>query len=515
MLAAEGLALEIEPLALVAPAEVLRGVTGFRPESASDEPSLVGQAVLADLSTFIERVSERLPVRADERPGGASPLREASERLGVSERTLLRHRSLGLAVHWIDFGAGVRRVGCFHEVLERFRSTRLGRGAAVRRRSRTLSREEHDEIVGAASALARDPSITLPRAAAIIAKPRSLDPRRVQRLLAAAGLRFAPARRRSRDDLRLAYRAWRRGIDPRRISDRLERDKAAMWRAINAGRRTALRSLRLPSVDPLPTFGRPEATEVLLAPDCVRRGLRARSLPRDPRALVQEFPAMALPPRAGEQDACRRLVTMRFLLWRAARGIASLPSAPTNEALDRIETDLRNAATLRRTLVAHVLPASLGRVEASIGSPIERLSDETLAEAVRRAVLVSIASLDLADATEAADGRLRPARHAALLMDRDLALHAVRRDGVPEMPDLEASIAPWLASIPSLPIPEEGAASGTALPERGARASAERALLGRRYGWDGALALTVAELAKEERLAPSLMQRRLLDAMQS
>jgi len=503
-------------MSLLAPAAVIRAVTGFRPEDASDDASLVGQAVLGDLATFIERVSEGLDLRADDRRGGAMPLDDAAQWLGVSERSLLRYRSLGLAVHWIDFGTGDRRVGCYLEVLERFRDRRLG-AAPRRARAATLTPAQRQAVVESARALPSDPPLPMARVASIVAAAHAIEPARVRRLLARSGLRFAARVRRGGGEVRLAYRAWRRNADPRAIAAHLGRDKAATWRAINAGRRAALRALSLPRVDPLPTFEHPEAAEVLLGPDAVRRGLRVRALPADGAALLKEFAPVALPSRAGEVDACRRLVAMRFLLWRARLGISLLRTAPTSHALDRIETDLRNAASLRRSLVAQALPAALGRLEASIGGALEALPPSRLAPALTRAVAITVASLDAADALDAAEGRLRTARHAALHMDRDLSLHPVesvdrrasRGPSAPPQamawPDLEAIIAPWSIAAPSF----IECASAGAMP---ARATGAGELLARRYGWNGEPALTVMELAKREGVAPSLLQRRLLDA---
>ncbi len=416
-------------------------------------------------------------------------------------------------MHWIGFEPGRRRVGCFVEAMERFRAARLAEQGPRRRRP-ALTEAQRQAVLGAAAEIADAGSMPLAEAATIVGARASIEPRRVRAVLAGSGLGFRARRRSSRDERRLAYRAWRRGADPRAIAARIGRDRAATWRAVNAGRRAALRSLVLPPVDPLPTFEHAAAAEVLLAPDAVRRGLCARALPAEALALLREAPPVALPGRAGEVDACRRLVAMRFLLWRAARAVARLGSSPTSHELDRIETDLRNAAALRRTLVLHALPAVLGRIEAMIGASLLQAPGELLGAALRRAVTVTVGSLDSADGLDAAEGRLRTARHAALLMDRDLALRPIEAIGRRASPgagaaartvpiaDPEAIMAPWSALLPFAQPPAR-------LAECGARA---RALLERRHGWSGALAPTVTELAAEERVAPSILQHRLQEA---
>lgn len=516
MESAEALALELEPFELYRRGDVVRRVTGFRTTDgdAGDEdaaPTLVGQAVLTDLSTFVERTSERARLRPTSRPGGAFTLDEAAARLGVSGRSLLRYRSLGLVVHWIDFG-GVRRVGCFARTLERFREKRLGLAPRGRSRRAPVDGTTEAALVDRAKALLRDGPASLRGAVTKVSAALEIDPRAVRRVLARSGLPFARRVRRSRADLRLAYRAWRRGVDAARLAERLERDHAACWRAVNAGRRGALRALRLPMPEALPTFAHPEAAEVLLAPGAVASGLFAGAIPADASDFLGMFAPTALPPRAGEVDACRRLVAMRYLLWRATRAIARLRASPTGAELDRIETDLRNAWLLRRTLVAHALPSALGRIEGAIGGRLVHLPTPILVRFVRRGLVVTAESLDHAEAADAAEGRLRVARHVALQMDRALALDppsgvdrraaAVHRAGAPMLADADRVTTSWWELLPRPFAP-------TGLERLDA---AGRALLERRHGWDGGLALSIAELARRERVAPSMLQHRMSEA---
>lgn len=517
MAAAEALVLELEPFRLYGPSEIVRRVTGFRPEERDEEPSLVGQAVLADLSTLVERLSEGLALRPDDRPQGALPVDAAAARLGVSLRTLVRYRSMGLLVHWIDFGAPLegeihgagRRVGCFIESLERFRERRLGDAPRGRPRRQPLAESRRVEFLQSAQQILGVGPTSMRRTAVIVAARHGAEVRDVRAVLAASALAFPRARRRSRDDVRFACRAWRRGVDPARIAERLGRDHAACWRAVNAGRRAALHEVTLPLASPLPTFGHPDAAEVLLAPESVRRGLSVDRIPTDALALLAANPPAALPPRAGELDACRRLVAMRFLLWRAAQSIPMLDGSATGAALDRVETDLRNAWLLRRTLVAHALPSALGRIEAAIGGGLEQLPASVLVRMLRRAAIVTAQSLDAADSADAADGRLRVARHAAHTLERDLAAtappalerraSAMLRPGDALLPEIETLVTPWIVVVPRPFAPVQVAA----LP------AMHRRLLERRFGWSGELAATLAELARQERVAPSILQHRL------
>ncbi|MBX3355478.1 MAG: hypothetical protein KF724_07240 [Phycisphaeraceae bacterium] len=532
MEAAEALAFDIEPISLLERGEIVRRITGFRPEARDDEPSLVGQAVLADLTTLIERLSEDLGLRASDRPGGAVTLVEAAERLGVSQRSLLRCREVGLLVHWIDFaeapsfagaaraaGAGEsasehRRVGCYVSLLDRFREKRLHLVPKARPRRGAPDAEMRREILKEAARLTERErregrALTLHRATGLVADACGRDRLSVRRVLAESDFDFAKARKRSLDETRLAYRAWRRGVDPAQIARRLGRDHAACWRAINSGRRAALRSASIPTAPELPLFTHPQAAEVLLAPREVQGGLHATPEPRTALEFLEAHAPAALPPKSGDPQACRRLVAMRFLLWRARRSLMSLRGSPTGGELDEIETDLRNAWLLRRTLLAFALPLVLARAEAALGGRLPQLPSRQLVRAISRSVRLTASALDSADGVEAAEGRLRVARHAALIIDRDMAASpppaldrraaAVHTGMATPLPDIDLLASPWVLLLPHR-FPPAGSAAPSPLIEC-------------RFGWTGHLALTLAEQARQERLAPSLLQHRLSEAL--
>ena len=91
----EDLAVEIDP-ALNYPEDwLIYRITGYRPEI--DIPAtLVGAALLGDLSALAERLSDAAALRAHELSGPTAPIEELRRRWRVSRKTLERWRRAGL-----------------------------------------------------------------------------------------------------------------------------------------------------------------------------------------------------------------------------------------------------------------------------------------------------------------------------------------------------------------------------------------------------------------------------------
>ncbi|MFO0893955.1 MAG: helix-turn-helix domain-containing protein [Phycisphaerales bacterium] len=514
MAAAERLIDELGPLQLYPEEFLLFRITGFRPEvSGAEGASLVGEALVADLVTFVERISETLELDHHEREGGAAEWEEAATLLGVTPRSLQRYRSRGLLVHWIRFPDGSRRVGCFRESLRRFQARQRDQGHAPRPHRR-VSAAERAALLAEAQQLAASRNTTLHAAAQTLAAAHGRPLESVRDLLRGErSLRFSEPRRFGAREVRLAWRAWRRGVDVASIASHLGRAEVAVWRAVNRGRREVLLRLRFHAAA-LPTFERPEAAEVLLAPPAVRSGLPADEWPRDAVGFLRRFPPSAAAGSPGpSRDDGRRLVAMRFLLWRAAGLVARLGASPPAEALDAIETDLRGAAALRRALAETCVPAALGRVQAWLGRSMESLPGAVLRTWIHQAVAVAAATIDGADGTEAAEGRVRLPRLVGLEMDRALAKSgdaatqsgrkAAARHGPGEIAldaPPERWLTPWCEDVPDFRR-LRGVEGG--LP------AAERTLLAARFGWDGHLPSTVASLAAERGGTAARMQRHL------
>ncbi len=423
-------------------------ITGFRSDRAGAGVLIVGEALRADLATFVLRLSGESPPTPDDRPGGALSLEALALRLGVAVRTLQRWRGLGLVQHWIDFGAEGRRVGCFEESVRAFalrhpelidRGPRLTRLDAAERAAIVAAGEREARRGGSPSAIARRLAPRIGRSPEAIRQVLLAH----EDALVAKGA--TPVRQLGERARRLIERAWRRGMPLREIATRLDRSEAAVHRQLAVRRRERLRALRLRWIE-LPTFELAEAESVILSAPAVRRGLRrlsgaeeamalvtalrgveregmpgrdgadgsrrakarrppARRLARAPEAEGEDIRASAdrstadrsTADRATDERTDALVGAWNVLRRRAATAIAALPEVPRSTALDAIETDLRWATLVQQTLLAAALPEALRRIDAWAGRRVETLAADSVRTLLHAAISTVSAVIDRLD----------------------------------------------------------------------------------------------------------------------
>lgn len=448
-----------------APFVVFR-ITGFRMQEVDASELLAGEALIADLSAFVQRLSAGLGLRPDERPGGAETVEQLVTRLGVTVRTAQRWRRLGLVFHEIDFdgagsdGAPMRsaptdrepRLGCYRECLERFgrRWPELVRG---RRAAARLTAVERAEIVDEARRQRASSPRSLPRSlhsvARTIAARRGRAVETIRKLLVGHDARSAAPIFLERGplderDRRFIERAWRRGVALAVIGERLGRSEPAVHRQLSLRRGERLRGLSLRWIE-LPTFALPDAEAVILGADAARRGLERVREPRDATALLVELAG-----RTPADDAARdaRIGAYNLLKRRAAAAVDSLRGAPRAAEIDAIETSLRWAALIKHVLVADAMPVALRRVEAWAGRAVARLSAEEIRMALALSAEVVSEAIERVDPSReqrldrlvALDADKALARRASVSRPRAAAAHAA---GSVTVADPFVALCPW------------------------------------------------------------------------
>ncbi|MHC4989589.1 MAG: helix-turn-helix domain-containing protein [Planctomycetota bacterium] len=273
MEAAESLVAEIEAAALYPHDFVVFRVTGYRPTTGS-EVMLVGAALVADLVTLVQRLSETVELRETERH--ALTLQEVRSRLNVSPKTLQRYRRQGLVCHFLHDAKGVRRLHCFADALDRF----LERRASQVRLAATFTRLSEADgrwLVEEARRLRRDEGVSLNEAARRLAPRIGRAHETVRAVLRRHDRRaddpvFAergPLNEREREFL---FRAWRFGVSPARLARRFGKAPPTVHHAINRTRADRLVRLDLQWVS-LPTFDLPDSEAVILSSPIVTSGL--------------------------------------------------------------------------------------------------------------------------------------------------------------------------------------------------------------------------------------------------
>ena len=513
MLAAEDLIPTIDPRAEYAISETLARVVGA-PVQASRGQVASGRELIADLTTLVLDLSERLALASHERPGGAGTLEELAQELGIASKTLQRWRRAGLCAHWIVDDAGRPRVAIYREVLAQY----VSRHRTVVERAQSFRRFDADErrrLLDEGRALVEQ-GLTLNLAAKRLAAEYGRSHEGV-RLLFLREIGSHVVRRRSSGERSAAFveRAWRLCVEPSRIAARIGNSESFVRALVDRRRAESLRGVQPSWVD-LPTFDLPGADETIPSAPAARKlqplGLRDGNLleailsAREIRRLhVRESRAH------GDRDETRA-AAMHYLLRRASRAIDALPKWPERSVLDQIETDLRTALRLRALLIERGLILALGRADHFCDGGPERLTSEELRQLGRT---LSSAVRDVV--TQFDPARQRFDRAVSLAADYALAqrlpLRKSTRAGARHVTGINqsllAEVAHWQGLID--PLAHRAAAVARALAGEIGNPTDAR-LVARRYGFCGLVPRTIEDLAREDRTTVALATKRLREA---
>lgn len=511
---AEAFAADIQPEQAYPEELVLARITRYRPDHAAESSVVVGQALLEDLATFVERATARAPLARGIR-GGALTLQEAASMLGVSRVTLGRYRQRGLMCHWAEMPDGPQVV-VFADVLRGFAARHA---ALVQRAARTgrLAPRERTALATQAQDMLADGTRTVQQVAEALAAQTGRSARTIRRALEggqAAGAAVAPRLRLTDARARMVARAWQQGVAPQVLAPRLHLSVAACTRAVERGRLLCLRSAAAHARPlELPTFALPDAAATLLAPAAVRTNLPAGlwTLPRPqlasartPSGRKQAAGAAQHGSGAGLGSELALLAAQHYLLWRVQRNLEQR-ARPQPSVLDSAERDLRWAYRLRRALVERALPDALARVAQHLGAPWGSLPAELQWRWAACAIREMGHALDFHALASVTLDEVHPTRAAALAVERLLLRSDVLHLVTCTPPHVHAAIAaPWMAWLAS------GDAWHDCLP---AMEPQHALLVRRRFGLDGAPPATVEELAALLPAAVPIAQARLYAAL--
>lgn len=489
-------------------------ITGYRREQASPSSS-TGTALLADLSVFLERLCDAAGLTFAELSANAADLllvEQLCAEWSVSRKTLDRWRRRGLPARRVRDENGRSRLLFHRESVTTFaaRHAQELRSAAAFSR---LDKAMELKIVARARRYQRRLGLSLNAAAERLAARYGRSHEAIRQVLRrhedrAPVFRQAPSidgRRR-----RVLYRAWRWGIEPSVMSRKYRRATSVIRRAILMVRAELLRDLveqgRLAGPAG-PTFSRPDAADVLLAPAPVQSGL-AQHTPTDLLDVLklarQRHPVVGVEERS-------RLIAYHFLRWDAIRAINAINRLhPSAESIDRIETHLRWAARLKSELLRPQLFLIVETLELRLERQLTELPVALVSAHLRRALARAAHAVDAVDPFKNA----RVAAAVGLEVDRDaatwlkahpMAQSSARRAatilvrGTP-FPDWTRTVAPWQVWLePDRRVHHAATQGGMPQPHA--------SFLLRRFGWDGAPPATLHELSSKLKIAPTAIGR--------
>jgi len=372
---AESLAATTSPDDVVDERDLVRALTGYTPDQ--DDPAAIpGDALLADLSALVERVSDAARIRAADLPGAVAA-GELARRWGISEKTLARRRREGLVAWRVRAPSGKVALRYTPEAAEAFRRAQTESAPAAPR----LSASDRRRLARAAAALERRFGWARTRAAKAIASKHGRAYETVRRALERElGPPRARAGARSRAG---ALARWRRGEPVAGIARDAGRSPATARRWIDDARARAVLALNLPPAEP-PLD--PAAAERALASPAAATNLLVK-----PATRAADFVASArAAPPANPAETADLAAAHTALLLRAR-------AAAEGARADEAETAIRWAGLLRRKLVHRHRRLALAAIESAIGGELLRLpapAVRALHREAMRAVAEGVASHD-------------------------------------------------------------------------------------------------------------------------
>jgi|GEM_PF-715789 len=503
--------------------EIVWRITQFRiaDQSARGTLTVVGQSLRHDLCELALRLSARAP----EVFGSAWTLRQLVREWRVSERTIHRWRKIGLPSCWMrrSMSASSSRVLAMRRVdTAAFalrhpqmlaRATRMTRitptlRTAILRRAGEFSAQGERRISIAARAIASEMGVSTETVRVLLAKHPSASHGRL------AG-RAPPNPRHEK----IALAAWRRGMGLAEISRRLDRSRASADRLLHRVRAQVLINYA-PALSPaeveIPrTFLREDAREVILAQAAVGVNLYGAQPMRDAHAWLSlrlgDASDIAGARSTDHAVDAARLMAIRFLHWSAQRSSQEIPSGrPSEKILDRIETDLRWARLLLRSLMAKAMPMIVTRAKIWCGGLIEQLPAHTLKEILVFSAQSLQSIVRESDPQRIASGRVRVDRAVALAVERRLISLDVPKLGAAKilrrqipMRDPLDQVFPWQRSTDAVSVRVARITGG----ELG------RELWWMRLGWSGQMPMTLEQISHERGMPVSVIARRLAAAL--
>lgn len=341
---------------------VCHGLTGYRPPARNAHAArmLDGEALIVDLVTLAEILSEDADLATDDDFGPLFTVPELARRLDVSTKTIFRWRRRGLS-GW-KFRCRDRRTRLMfpERCIRRF----VGQNAGLVARGSSfsqLTRAERETIIRRAEEFVESGQGTLNGAARAIASEVGRAVETVRLLLKhhdearpGAGLFNRAGLELARDDLRLKlWEAYADGATVPQLAERFDRPLSWVYAAVTEMRARALRSQVIEYV-PSPEFDEPGADEMILrrmAPGDLRQPLpkSAKRIPEGlPPYLAQLF-RVPLLTKEGEVHLFRKL---NYLRCKADRMRAALdPETVRAAELDRIEELLAQAGHVKNEIV--------------------------------------------------------------------------------------------------------------------------------------------------------------------
>jgi RNA polymerase sigma factor (sigma-70 family) len=386
LVAAEELALSIDPAKAYPPDYVVFRITGYNPRQNKKSELLTGLAIQHDLGVLIEQVSDTLNHKTTDRPEPILTIDDLTERFNVTSKTIQRWRRRGLSARRFVFPDGKRRVGFRLAIVEKFLTSHkdaVERGANFSQ----VDSAEREQILSRARRLATQCSCCINEISRRIARKLNRSPLTIQATIRKHDAEdpkkaiFSLAPRPIDDSERLRIiRIIRSGSRLQDAASQTGRRRTAVYRVVLDDRLSRLTERRVKFIDD-PLYHQPDAEQMLesmvkqetIEPDAP---VETRRVPADLPVYLRELYRTPLLSPARERALFLKFNFHKYQFSHARKRLD--PAHARSRDIEALEAILQKAIDTKNQIVqANLrLVVSVAKKHARPGAPLTELISE-------------------------------------------------------------------------------------------------------------------------------------------
>lgn len=247
-------------------------ITGFSPKTVSAEPPIKGEELLADLHSFVSRLSADVAAPASMQKQKVYTVEELAKRFGISTKTINRWRRRGLVARKFVFDDGKKRLGFAESAVEKFAESNP-EIAAKAGSFRRMTNSERRQIIRKAREIAAKTGLSryqvIERVAAKTGKAHETIRYTIlnyeqanpgKSVFRKAGGVVKPGQAAE------VYKLYKQGSGVKELSERFERSKSSIYRIIKQRRVKALSARKVEFIASDEFFAEGARSNILAGP---------------------------------------------------------------------------------------------------------------------------------------------------------------------------------------------------------------------------------------------------------
>ncbi len=339
-------------------------IVGFHSKNEPDQPIVIGDEILQDLSIFISTLSSGLAEPVNPEKEEIYTIQELAERFDVSIRTIQRWRKRGLIARKFLFPDGRKRLACRPDAIEKFAAENPGLIDSARSFER-LTPADKRKIIRKLSRLASKSGMSRRNAIKNVAEQTHKAHETIRYVLKQHETADPKNRIFSKPpgvmdaaDESDLYRLYKQNVPVKELMARFDRSRSSIYRIVNRRRAKALFSRKIEYIQS-DEFLREDAQRRILGPalpELRNDHTPAKSAPAGPPSIAADslpkyIQTLKNAPTLNRETEMALFRRYNFLKFLAARKRSALKiTNPSSTAIYEIEDHLAWADRIKRHL---------------------------------------------------------------------------------------------------------------------------------------------------------------------